>query len=46
MKTASLLRGNFSIFLMEAPALSTSPKEAKSLKPSKAVETIRGYSTP
>jgi hypothetical protein len=29
-KTAPLLRGSFSIFLIEAPALSTSPNVAKS----------------
>ena len=30
---------------IEAPALSTSPKLAKSLNPSKSVETICGYTT-
>jgi hypothetical protein len=44
-KTATLLRGSFSTFLIEVPTLSTSPNVAKSLKPSKSVDMIRGYTT-
>jgi hypothetical protein len=46
MKTASFLRGSFSIFLMEAPALSTSPKLAKSLQASTSVYKVCGSTTP
>jgi hypothetical protein len=40
-----LLRGSLSISLVEVPVLSTSPNMAKSLKPVKSVDTIRGHTT-
>jgi hypothetical protein len=42
-KTALFLGGSFSIALVEVPMFSTSPNVAKSLKPFKSVDTIRGH---
>jgi hypothetical protein len=43
-KTASFLKGGFSIFHLKVLTLSTSPKVPKSLKASKSVEAIGGHS--
>jgi hypothetical protein len=44
-KTASLLMGNVSISHIEVLMLPTSPNVAKSLKPSKSVESTYGHTS-